>query len=60
MSRILIAVEGIDGSEKSTIAGYIARKLEEQGIPCVLLKEPSESVYGKRLREMKWLLSAED
>jgi len=60
MSGILIAVEGIDGSGKSTIAGYIARRLEEQGIPCVLLKEPSESVYGKRLREMKWLLSAED
>jgi dTMP kinase len=60
MSGILIAVEGIDGSGKSTVAGYIAGRLEEQGIPCVLLREPSESVYGKRLREMKWLLSAED
>ena len=37
-SRVVF-VDGLPGSGKSTTAGYIARELEQRGIPCRLLRE---------------------
>jgi dTMP kinase len=47
MNGKLIAVEGIDGSGKTTIAQHVYRSLANHGYPCILLKEPSESIYSR-------------
>ena len=49
----LIAVEGIDGSGKTTIANFIKEELLKLGIPAVVFKEPTDGKYGKMIREAK-------
>lgn len=46
---ILIAVEGIDGSGKSTVCASIARTLKSQ-LPVLLTKEPGGTPLGMQLR----------
>lgn len=46
----LIAVEGIDGSGKTTQARRLARYCEEKGLACVLSKEPTSGEYGQLIR----------
>ncbi len=48
---MLIAVEGIDGSGKTTIANFLKDFLKKQSYEVVLLKEPSDSKWGKMLKE---------
>jgi dTMP kinase len=48
----LIAVEGIDGAGKTTIARHIYGFLTNHGCRCALFKEPSDSVYGKIIRNI--------
>ena len=47
----LIALEGIDGSGKSTQARTLREALEERGIAAVVFREPGDSVYGDKLRQ---------
>ncbi len=47
---MLIAIEGIDGSGKTTVAKYLRDKLGEMGYPVVLLREPTDSEWGKKLK----------
>ena len=48
-----IALEGIDGSGKSTQLHLVAEKLREKGLSVVLTSEPkSDSVVGKIIREV--------
>lgn len=49
---ILIAIEGIDGSGKSTLVSNIYTHLKEQSFPVILTKEPGGSALGKQLREI--------
>lgn len=49
---ILIAFEGIDGAGKSTQARIIKERLEKRGFEVVLLKEPTESKWGKKIKEI--------
>ena len=49
---ILIAFEGIDGTGKSTQVQLLAHFLEEQGFPVVTTCEPTDSKYGRRIREL--------
>ncbi len=46
----LIAVEGIDGAGKSTLCKGLYRELSEE-YPVILTYEPTDGVYGKKLRE---------
>jgi len=48
----LIAIEGIDGAGKTAIARHIYGFLTNRGYRCSLLKEPSDSVYGKIIRNL--------
>src|SRR5919108_6369586 len=48
---ILVAVEGIDGTGKSTQAAHLAATFRDQGYGVVLLREPTESPWGRRIRE---------
>jgi dTMP kinase len=54
---ILIALEGIDGSGKSTQATSteLATTFTQQGYEVVSFHEPSDSPWGRRIREMKRL-----
>ena len=47
---LLIAIEGIDGAGKSTQARLLSEALERDGIPNVLTREPTDGVYGSRIR----------
>ncbi len=48
---MLIAIEGIDGSGKSTIANYLKEELEKEGFRVVVFKEPTNSIYGQKIRQ---------
>lgn len=47
----LFVLEGIDGTGKTTLAGMLARRLSEEGYAVELTREPSDSVWGRRIRE---------
>ncbi len=47
---VLIVIEGIDGSGKSTQARMLLRKLASRGYKAVLFREPSDSVYGREIK----------
>ena len=48
--RLLITVEGIDGSGKSTFARALAQKLISESYTVLLTREPGASSIGKELR----------
>jgi dTMP kinase len=47
----LIVFEGIDGSGKSTQAGILSQRLQKKNYKTTLLREPSDSKWGRKLRE---------
>jgi dTMP kinase len=47
---LLIALEGIDGSGKSTQSEMLAAALEKQGWEVVLTREPTDGAAGQQLR----------
>ena len=49
---ILVALEGIDGSGKSTQARTLRDRLEARGSRAVVFREPGDTEYGDRLREI--------
>jgi dTMP kinase len=48
---LLVVLEGIDGTGKSTVAALLAQWCGERGLACVLSKEPTSLSYGQKLRE---------
>ena len=49
---IFIALEGIEGSGKSTQAALLGEWLEESGIPCRLTREPGGTELGESIRQL--------
>jgi dTMP kinase len=49
---MLITLEGIEGSGKTTQIGYIARFLREKGFECVITREPGATRVGKSIRSI--------
>lgn len=49
---LLITVEGIDGSGKTTLIQNIAKKLQVQNIPFLTTKEPGGTELGQELRSI--------
>ena len=47
----LVALEGIDGSGKSTVAAALAQWCGERGLACVFSREPTNLSHGQKLRE---------
>ena len=47
-----IALEGIDGSGKSTQVNMLASRLRELGAPCYATKEPTDSPIGSLIRQI--------
>jgi dTMP kinase len=52
LTGALIALEGIDGSGKSTIAKNLVAKLRESGIGAILSREPGGTAIGEQIREI--------
>jgi dTMP kinase len=50
---VLVALEGIDGVGKSTQAKHLAGIFVGQGYDVLSLREPSDSPWGRRLRDSK-------
>jgi len=48
---LIVAVEGIDGAGKTTVAASLAQWCGERGLACVFSKEPTSLSYGQKLRE---------
>lgn len=51
-SGMLISVEGIDGSGKSTLVHHLAKQLQTYGCSVITTKEPGGSSLGKLLRNI--------
>jgi dTMP kinase len=49
---IFVALEGIDGSGKTTQAGHLSNRLEAQGIPVTRTREPSDGRIGALIRSV--------
>lgn len=49
---MLIAIEGIDGAGKSTLATGLAQSLQAQSLPVLLTKEPGATPVGALIRTM--------
>jgi dTMP kinase len=47
---LLVAIDGIDGSGKTTQAKMIAKLCAEHGFECVVSKEPTTGEYGMQIR----------
>ncbi|AEH44941.1 thymidylate kinase [Thermodesulfatator indicus DSM 15286] len=47
----LIAIEGLDGSGKSTFIKGLAQKLEEKGEKVCVTREPTSGEWGQKIRE---------
>jgi dTMP kinase len=49
---LFILFEGIDGSGKSTLSDAIYHYYKNLGIPTVKIMEPTDGIWGQRIREM--------
>jgi dTMP kinase len=49
---VLIAIEGIDGSGKTTIARFLEEELKKRGYNVVRFKEPTDSEYGRKIKQI--------
>lgn len=49
---VLIAVEGIDGAGKTTQASILLQELAKNGYASILLHEPTDGKWGKRIRDL--------
>ncbi len=52
MTGRYIALEGIEGAGKSTVAAALAQRLEALGIEVVLVREPGGTNTGEQIREI--------
>lgn len=48
----IVAIEGIDGSGKTTQAQMLYTYLKAREIQTILSKEPTESIYGQKIKEL--------
>lgn len=52
MTGHFFALEGIDGSGKSTQLSLLARRLREAGVDCLTTREPTDGPIGRLLRQV--------
>lgn len=52
MKGVLISLEGLDGSGKSTQAKLLVDRLNRSGIDCVYVREPGGTLIGEEVRNV--------
>lgn len=52
MRGVFIALEGLDGSGKSTVAEGLARYVDTMGMATVLTREPGGTEFGRAIRHL--------
>lgn len=52
---VLVAVEGIDGSGKTTLVRALEKHLKVQRIPVIVSKEPTDSPWGKSIQSLRYV-----
>jgi dTMP kinase len=52
MRGVLITFEGVEGSGKSTQAERLHKWLSEQGVACILSREPGGTAIGEQVRDI--------
>ena len=57
MKNLYVAIEGVDGSGKSTFLKELVNELNKRGVDFITLREPGHGVIGEKIREL--LLSNE-
>jgi dTMP kinase len=57
MNNLYVAIEGIDGSGKSTFLNELVNRLDEKKLDFITLREPGHGKIGEKIREL--LLSHE-
>tara|TARA_B100001123_G_C15207787_1_gene985969 strand:- start:113 stop:712 length:600 start_codon:yes stop_codon:yes gene_type:complete len=57
MKNLYVAIEGVDGSGKSTFLKELVNELNKKGVVFITLREPGHGVIGEKIREL--LLSNE-
>lgn len=55
---LFITFEGVEGSGKTTQAKALAEWFEENGFPCLLVRDPGTTLIGEKIRDL--LLNPED
>jgi len=49
-NKLFVAIEGIDGSGKTTVSRHLAKSFEDQGIKVFLTREPTEDLPETMIR----------
>ncbi|HID43629.1 MAG TPA: dTMP kinase [Archaeoglobaceae archaeon] len=57
---MLIAIEGIDGAGKTSLAKFLEKELQKLGFDVVIFKEPTKSELGKKIMESSNLSPEEE
>ena len=57
MNNLYIAIEGIDGSGKSTFLDALVKELDRKNVDFTTLREPGHGQIGEKIRDL--LLSNE-
>ncbi|MGH7540366.1 MAG: dTMP kinase [Gemmatimonadota bacterium] len=52
MSALFLAIEGVEGAGKTTLARWLGARLHEWGVPCRVEREPGGTPVGERAREI--------
>jgi dTMP kinase len=55
---LFITFEGVEGSGKTTQARALAEWFEQNGFPCILVRDPGTTITGEKIREI--LLNSEN
>lgn len=49
---LFIVFEGIDGSGKTSLSDKLEKYCHDNGIPAVKIQEPTEGIWGKKIRKL--------
>ena len=55
MNNLYVAIEGVDGSGKSTFLKELVNELNKKKVDFITLREPGHGLIGEKIRELLFL-----